>query len=140
MLQLLYRASFSHTFFTFASICQPQDARHGKFDFKVPRKYRSLFEEQESLPWRRRNYERHAFLREVLARAQANSAFGIKYQDHLKRHGRAIKQIKAQKSVKSIADSQYFVNLNQADEGQVRKWIFRLKVMDILRVFFACYA
>ena len=99
-------------------------------------KYQFLLDDQESLPWRRRSYERHAFLKELLTRAESRSTFGLKYLDHLQRHDRAVKNISKTKSVKSIADSQYF-KLNWDED--TKKWVFRIKVIYIVYIFFACY-
>ena len=107
---------------------------------QVPDKYRWLLDKCESIPWRRRNYEKHAFFRELLERAEDSSTSSFEYTRHLKRHERGIKLIKAQKSQKSFSGSQFFSgSMAHGLGGQQQRWIFRVKVLFIIFIFFSSY-
>ena len=105
---------------------------------QVPDRYRAILDGTESIPWRRRDYEKHAFFRELLERAEECSSF--KYTSHLRRHERGIKMIQAQKSQKSFSESKFFSELGSlGDDKYSQRWIFRVKVIFILFIFYASY-
>ena len=105
---------------------------------QVPNKYQCILDETESIPWRRRNYEQHAFFQELLQRAEESSSF--KYTSHLRRHERGITLIRRRSGRKSFTGSQFFTRIGGlGGDKYSSRWIFRVKVTCIVYVFFSCY-
>jgi hypothetical protein len=81
-----------------------QDVRHNAVDFAVekertPDDLKFLFDDIESIPWRRRAFERQAMLQELLRRAGA---------DYISQYHKTTRPVRTEKRVSAVSPHALF--------------------------------